>query len=300
MISVWNINCDRRQSGKIKEALPECCMSERFTKIRKQIKKRLKNGGLFILLEVDNETCKKLDWYVLSKDWLFESAHYNSSETSFSYVVIYTQGYCINYSDLYPLTMSGLPYSSPRDKSKEHLLETFNEEFEKGVFHIILTLPTSLTIDLFVVHLGLKNDSRLLQTKKLQEYVASHKKALIVGDLNSFDSTKKEPTLFTTQLDMLLESGFLHSSNTIQSTFDNRFFPYDLQFKMTTEDKQEYDKLLKGDDHIAFREFLLGLPKKYSTEGVALDHVFSKGIDCTVKSEALYELSDHSLITVSL
>jgi hypothetical protein len=279
-------------------------MSCRFSGICQQLKERLTNNSIVALFEIDATTRDKLIQLAQENQWLVLSGSYNPSPNSFHYMVFSSSpDIKFGQSELLPLTLSGKLYDGPRDKSSVHLLETLGEEFEKGIFKVPVTIHNN-SFDLFIVHLGLRNDSRILQTQKLQQYVKESKKAMLIGDFNCFDSSNKEPALFEKQLDMLIADGFLHVSNMIKSTFDNRSFPYDLQFKMSDDDKAEYAKLstaIDTDDSInAFHNFLESLPKKYSTEGIALDHVFTKGINCTVKAESFTDLSDHSLLTVIL
>lgn len=291
-IWTWNANTDRRQTGNIADAIPECLMERRFPYICAEVKRRLSQGGVFVLFEIVDDVCAKFAQFGKDNGWSAVSAKYNQSHGSFNYLVL-ANNVEIMASKLLPLTKSGKPYEGDRDNSVAHKTETLNEEFEKGVFQVTLS-----DLTLFVVHLGLRNDSRLLQMAKLQEYVAGADRAIILGDFNSFDATKKEPTLFAAQFDDLKSSGWTHATNNIVSTFDNRSFPYDLVFKMSNEDKALFDDLSKSYDIPQFREFLLRLPERYSTVGVALDHAFTKGLDCTASAEALPALSDHSIIQV--
>jgi hypothetical protein len=296
-ISFWNVNCDRRQTPKfgfnIPAAIPECAIENRLSGILAEVKEQLQQpGSTFVLFEITDDIRIKIVDFAKANGWNAEFAKYNLSIDSYNYIVL-TNGVEIREPVLLPLTKSGKPYEGVRDKSPAQLDECLGEEYEKGVFRL-----TVGDVGLFVIHLGLRNDSKLLQMAKLSEYTGDYQNALVIGDFNSFDSRVGQPTLFSEQFQQLLASG--HLTEKIPWTFDNRTFPYDLLFKMTPEDKAKYEQLLKGDDIPAFRQFLLDLPNRYTTVSTALDHAFAKGIACSATAESLPNLSDHSIINIVL
>ena len=146
-------------------------------------------------------------------------------------------------------------------------------------------------------------------SKMLEHITQSETPSIIIGDFNSFDSKKKEPTLFHEQFNILTQDGWTHDTAQVYSTFDNRCFPYDLMFKMSESDKNMYNEYVDSCANIKvdvnrdnmiqkFRTFLMELPKRYLTVGVALDHVFSKHLHCDVCVESFPNLSDHYIVHV--
>lgn len=294
-----NINSDRRASEKvISDALKECHISARIDEILDLVSGHLcrKQETIICLFEIDSKTLDFITKWCTIRNIIFVKGCYNLSQDSFHFLVMTNQICGFVSNNIFPLTKSGCFYKGERDKSSEQLEETLQDVYEKSLFHV----ETFSGLHIWVTHLSLGNEAKMLQMKKIAEIVRPFNNSVLVGDFNCFDRNVKEQAYLKGMFDPMSDIHWTHLSKDWDSTFDNQFFPYDLEYLMVVEDKKTFSLLKESGDHIRLRNFLLELPKKYRTKGLALDHVFTN-LECVkAKFEMRPLLTDHAFLQIEI
>jgi len=305
-----NINTDRRIDGIIAKALPQYIFSQREPGIIEAVLKI--EADIVCLFEVAPEMIEPLETGLAKHGYHSKHFFYNESAMAFSFLVISKNEENLCSITVHPLTKSGTYVSNSKrpqaPRSAEAPSEAFlayKEEILGDAFERTVIRASIGEIDYYYVHLGLQNETRLLQTQKLREIVEIHsisqeRKFTIGGDFNSFDARKTTPTLLAEQIEILSKMPkTTHNSEKILCTF--RAFVFDLVFRMSTDDKETYFRLQKTGLVDEFREHCEKMAEKYGTEGTALDHVFSsESLNVEVEAIDLGSLSDHFMMVVTI
>lgn len=327
-----NINTDRRITGIVAEACPEYPFPQRKQGIIDAVVKIL--ADLIILFEVSPEMIEPLIEGFALHGYHCEHVPYNESTGAFSFLVLSKNEKNLQFIKAYPLTESGSYISNserpaspkPGEVPSAELIAykklILGDNFEKTVIKITIG-----GTDYYCTHLGLQNETRLLQTQEVRRIIEAQSQGrqfIITGDFNSFDSTKSTPTLFTEQLEIVSTlPGVTWDTSKILCTF--RAYIFDLLFKMSITDKAEYFRLEKEyaalitqlqsapEDKIEFlqlekayvvQQFRLhceAMVAKYGLEGTALDHVFSsETLNVTVEVIDMGSLSDHFMMVTTI
>jgi endonuclease/exonuclease/phosphatase (EEP) superfamily protein YafD len=139
--------------------------------------------------------------------------------------------------------------------------------------------------------------------KSLDKSLDSELKGILFGgDFNAFDSDSREPRTYMKQIQCVADEGFTWLTENISSTFTA--YPYDIVFKYSPEDKDEYFRLLKAPEFnaSAFRDFCEDSVRKYGAEGGALDHIFYRGFEGKTFKVAMWQNfpSDHAGLMVRI
>lgn len=310
-VLMGNLNTDRRLIGKLPQgktiasAFSELHPSKRIDDVKPLIIEWLKKkNGLVALFELDDMMIELFKTFCNENDILFEVRRYNPTDLAFSYLVMARNKSLLSTIKGFPLTTTGL-YCTDEERpkqgekaSEEYTNKILFDNFEKTVIQIKIG-----NIDIYVTHLGLSNKAKIAQTKKIVEIiqfesVANDRQVIMAGDLNCFDVSKPGIFLLDEQLDILKEFLKWHTKH-----FTNTFtaYPYDIVFKMNSEEKAKYFELVKEERIDEFKLFCTEMTNKYGLEGGALDHVFaSETLDLEVNQKRVYPTSDHDFIELTI
>ena len=218
------------------------------------------------------------------------TSRYNLSPGSMHYLAISNKPFQGGIGLSFALTKSGFFYEGERDKT--HLDETY-EEYEKSMFRVRSANGTLI----FATHLGLGNEAKLKQTQKIIEILTKvvpkdNVKCVLGGDFNCFDRDSAEPKYLEGVVDELA-SAFCHQTALLTSTFDNRHFPYDIEFRLSAEKRAAIRGEVGAEK---YRQLLLRELEHMDTKGLALDHIFTNFHQAKVSTFHAPHLSDHDAI----
>lgn len=304
-IRTWNVNSDTRlnpnlpQGKTIANAFPNLQPQIRAKKMCRLIRSMNKNE-INIFFEVDNEMLKQLTFCCRENDVRFEVKQYDASHLSFCYMVM-TKDYSLSYTiKHFSLTTANEKYKVEGDALSAYTTNVFDNYVGKTLIRITFY---DYKLDVYVAHLGLSNKEKIIQTEKIDEIIYKNSikndnnRVVLMGDFNCFDEDGSG--LLTEQINILKETLEWHTesfTNTITS------YPYDVIYKLSANEKYEYDKLNSEEKIDEFKEFCNKMVKKYGSKvEIATDHVFSsKGMNLEIKQNSMYPASDHDLIECSV
>jgi hypothetical protein len=301
-IIFFNANTDRRAAkGTINaQAFPDCVAEVRHPRILDEIVVPHLSTELtatIVLFELNTQQCNFFAKEALSKGYHIAQMVYNLSPASFRFLAISNKPFRSDIPLAYALTESGFFYEGERDKSKEHLDETY-EEFEKCMFRVQSADGTLI----YTTHLGLGNHAKMKQMARIRDIllkvVPKNVNFVLGGDFNCFDRDSADQKYMPGMLE-LLDSHFNRPTHFLTSTFDCWYFPYDIEYQLSSEKKGILQRLRDEKDVNNYRNFLLEERKKVKTQGLALDHVYTNicnGVHVT--AAPVQHLSDHDAIVV--
>lgn len=307
-----NVNSDRR----LKNPLYSCWTSKYDSNIRVKYLseycwKKLTEKTVVFLVEVDDEMFLNLSHLLKCKGDIFTifNVPYNQSDLSFKFVVLIPKEFEINEIFHVPLTKSGLfifdklrPTTDAEKKADTYYMEeTLGELFEKSFLHLRIE-----NVHLIGTHLGMGFASKLLQSKKLMDYVNQNilntYPIIVGGDFNAFGPNG---FIFSEQMNVFLQNDFVNNISFDTDTFYP--YQYDIRFLIRNEkDLTEYDSFLKTqiavNPNIAkdFFDFCKKVELKEKTK-TALDNIFTKNckVTCVQISPECCK-SDHSSIQINI
>lgn len=306
-----NINDDRRGYMKHNAFCSEFSLKQRMPKIVEQINKKLKEGYIVAICEIQNDNAKILVDLVKTKNYVI--GKYNNSYSSMVHVVFYPEQYIVKNIWNKALTNDSIvkeyqlksgdfipdelrPTNDvDRRNDVEYQKFTGGELFEKGILVVEFN-----GFFLTVVHFGLGSEQRTLQAentiKILSKIIPEDTPSIICGDFNAFDPKQNGP--FMKQHVPFLENGYLNNLDFDVNTFNNPY-PYDVGFLL--KDSQKFFELLKILNIGKYTEEQLneyidicknGEKKEIPT--VALDNIFTKNCKSTPVELTNEFGSDHS------
>lgn len=300
----WNTNDDRRLNGPIGQAYPKLNKFDRYKQIKNILSFNLLDNCTIIgLCELSKESCDDLETWAKKIGYGVITGDYNQSALAFRYCVIYPPIFEAKGTIL-PLTVSGQfvdDETRPAPDDPEYKQEVLGDNYEKSVLKVQFQLK-KFKFTYYLVHFGLRNETRLRQSRRLLEYIQESGPVIIAGDFNSFDMTSSDPVLFTEQIEIFQKAGWKWQTEHFDTTFTA--FPYDIVFKYTSEEKETYFQLLDqmkencSEENISlFKEHCSACYAKYGGNGGPLDHVFTQNFstEVTVKKE-MHSHSDHAMV----
>jgi hypothetical protein len=306
----FNVNTDRRLDGVIGSAFPHLKPHVRADHINNRVLKNIKPEQLIILMEVVGVMSVSIKKFCSKYHLLCKDVPYNNSNGAFSFLVISLREQATANVTAFPLTKSGRSYvdaqrpvapkpgETPSPQFLEYKNEILGDNFDKMAICVDLG-----HVHIYAVHMGLSNDTRLNQSKKLVEIINFHSVSkgipfICGGDFNSFDQTRVDKNVFMKQIDIIRSLSDINwLTNDILCTFNA--YPYDILFKCSGDEIQIYKSLEKQETVNEFASFCNDLVAKYGVDGGALDHIFSsKSLTCSVDVVNMGTISDHFLLKV--
>lgn len=306
----FNVNTDRRLNGIIGKFFPNLVPRSRVQYIIDLLLKKIGMDQLYFLMECDGEMRDIIKQFCKENKIVCEEIKYNTSDGSFSHLVIAKFGFSFW---AYPLTVSGERFdhrmrpAEPKSRDEQPSLEYQNykveilgDSFDKCLVQISLYFMDRW-IHIYATHLGLSPEARKNQSRKIVEIITENSinkgiPFILGGDINSFDPASKIPALLMDQIDIFTNVGWNWITKHIPSTF--KAYPFDIVFKMSKEEQDIYYQLLR-EEKPEFVTFCESMVEKYGVDGGALDHVFiSRSLYCGVVPVDSEQVSDHyALVT---
>lgn len=256
-----NFNTDRRLFSPLYEPWNYYRPENRIPDISKKIIELLKCNIIVILCEITQDVQEKFVKLVLENNkFQHVSGGYNLSMFAYKFSVFMPETVEINNVSNFAFTNEGMIENikhyefqfipdnvRPKDdktrkETKWYMDITQDELFEKGALCIQFKFRDN-EFYLVTTHLGLRNASRIKQTKKLLKWInyniPKDSKIIIVGDFNSFDEVNDG----TYMEQMNLMSDYMNLLDFSISTF--KPYPYDINFLFKNEeDKILYNKII--------------------------------------------------------
>jgi len=307
-----NVNTDRRLNGFIGKQYPHLAPKIRAQKIIDNVIANVKMNHLHCLEETDGEMREMIKEHSSSNSLICQEVKYNTSDGAFSYLIISKFEVLVK---VFPLTVSGerfdhtkrpeAPKSRDEKSSQEYQnyqAEILGDNFDKALVQVSFSL-NGRTMHVYCAHLGLGVMARLNQSRKVVEIIKQHSidqgiEFVFGGDINAFDPVSKTPALCVPQIEEFTNAGFEWITKTLQCTFIA--YPYDIVFKMSKEEQDEYFKLLNAQSE-QFAKFCEDMLNKYGAEGGALDHIFtSVGLKCSLSLVDTEQVSDHYALVMTI
>lgn len=321
-ISFFNVNSDRRLEQLPGSTWPELIPGFRSQQIIEKVIAELGNNDILVFCEVDIGMTSTIKAYCDENSLWIKIGVYNLSTLAFRYLVI-SKFECTSFN-VYPLTKSGfftedcqrpqapLLGSEPSADFLAYKEDIFGDNFDKSVIRTRFTLAGK-ELDVWSCHLGLANSTKLAQTIKFRSLIEEHSIAKGIafvcgGDFNSFDAASEMPKLYEQQIKAMESDKIKWCTSHLTCTF--RAYPYDIKFKMASDERMEFDRLYnapKTDGLYSevviknFRTFCEAMYAKYGGDGVALDHCFANhNLQIEAKAIILGTMSDHFMVQATV
>lgn len=299
-----NINDDRRLKSKYNNFCDHLRLENRLDNISNNIKKLLDQNTIVAICEITIENMIKLLKLVGTSNIVL--GKYNNDPNAFQYIVFYPKSLRviehINLALTHDVTMSnGLVLKSTefidndcrpgtdgeRRADTNYQNFTGGELFEKSIL-VIKFASNDKTFMLVVLHLGLMQQQRTIQIKKIVDILENLNKQIlpiiICGDFNGFVASKGGP--FVEQYSPLLENGYINKLDFHENTFEP--YPYDIAYRLV--EPQPFFDLLKimnsceySQAHVDEYVDMCKNAKQNKAVPVALDNIFIKNIDVSSK-----------------
>lgn len=311
----WNVNSNCRLNDPndlvYARAWPELTDKSRIKQIMKNVFILINKYPFVCLLEVNEQISHEIKKETANFSILYRRIPYNTSKSALNFVVLSRYPAIMETIEEFPLTKSGKsfpdalrPVASKEDEEPtREFLEYHDEVFGETKNNMVIRV-TVKNIDVYIVHLGITNYSRLYQTDKLTEIIqknsyANGRKVIVCGDFNCFNNMLTTPALYVDPMNLLREKLKIKWI-TEESMFKSRVFPFDIVFRLSEAEKVEYFNLHDTNKIEEFKAFCEKMGDKYGLETICLDHVFGHDDFRIEYSGTLSPLSDHPVIMMKI
>jgi mRNA deadenylase 3'-5' endonuclease subunit Ccr4 len=238
------------------------------------------NADIVCLQEVDDLYLPIIIEFLNSLGYNIYTHKYTDNEPSaFSYVTAFRDNYVLLSQISVVFTEDGKFLSKEMRQTMtidEKKLNNYDTEYEKScpIFRLKIN---SHEIVLANVHLGLTNKHKTMASHRLCQFIddltdkSTTSEVIIVGDFNQFDTTKKEATVYDSQINIYKNFDYQWASKDIDCTFIS--FPYDIDRFLSETDMAECNAIKNAND---LRNFYMTVIERdgINLASCALDSVF--------------------------